>query len=145
VNNTVVRRLQSADAAEIARISSSITGAAHGADFQQVIGKQALSEDDASFVAERDNKLIGYCISYVVSGSFGMEKGAWLALIGVDPHVMGQGIGDMLAKKVFRHYKARGITEINTSVRWDSTDMLSFFKSLGFQRSDFINLHKSIK
>ena len=35
--------------------------------------------------------------------------------------------------------------DIYTSVRWDSTDLLSFFKTLGFQRSDFINLHKSLE
>ncbi|MCX5832509.1 MAG: GNAT family N-acetyltransferase [Deltaproteobacteria bacterium] len=145
MNNTTVRRLHPADAVEISRISSSITGAEHRADFQQVIGRQAQSEDDASFVAERDNKLVGYCISYMVSGSFGMEKSAWLALIGVDPNFMGQGIGEMLANGVLKHYKACGITEIYTSVRWDSTDMLSFFKTMGFQRSDFINLHKRLK
>ena len=145
MSNIVVRRLHPADAGEIARISSSITGAAHRADFHEVIGRQAQSEGDASFVAERDNILVGYCISYVVSGSFGMEKSAWLALIGVDPNFMGQGIGEMLAKEVFSHYKARGITSIYTSVRWDSTDMLSFFKTLGFQRSDYINLHKSLE
>ena len=35
--------------------------------------------------------------------------------------------------------------DIYTSVRWDSTDLLSFFKTLGFQRSDFISLHKSLE
>jgi hypothetical protein len=30
-------------------------------------------------------------------------------------------------------------------VRWDSTDMLSFFKTLGFDRSNFINLRKVLK
>jgi ribosomal protein S18 acetylase RimI-like enzyme len=145
VNNTVIRRLQPEDAVEIGRISFSITGTHNQADFQGGIGKQNQGEDDASFVAERDNKLVGYCISYVLPASFGIEKSAWVALIGVDPHVMGQGIGDMLAKEVFRHYKGRGINKIYTSVRWDSTDMLSFFKSLGFQRSDYINLHKSLE
>ena len=144
MQNTVVRRFQPDDAVEIGRISSSITGTHNQTDFQGGIGKQNPSEDDASFVAERDNKLVGYCISYVLPGSFGIEKSAWVALIGVDPNFMGQGIGDLLAKEVFSHYKARGINKIYTSVRWDSTDMLSFFKTLGFQRSDFINLHKNL-
>jgi ribosomal protein S18 acetylase RimI-like enzyme len=145
VNKIVVRRLHPDDAGEIGRISYSITGTHNQTDFQGGIGKQNQSEDDASFVAERDDKLVGYCISYVLPGSFGIEKSAWVAMIGVDPNFMGQGIGDMLAKEVFTHYKARGITNIYTSVRWDSTDMLSFFKTLGFQRSDFINLHKNLE
>jgi ribosomal protein S18 acetylase RimI-like enzyme len=145
VNNTVIRRLQPDDAGEIGRISFSITGTQNRADFQGGMGKQNQNEEDASFVAVRDDKVVGYCISYVLPGSFGIEKSAWVAMIGVDPNFMGQGIGDMLAKEVFSHYQARGITKIYTSVRWDSTDMLSFFKSLGFQRSDYINLHKSLE
>ena len=145
MNNTVIRRLRPDDAGEVGMISSSITGKHNQTDIQRVIDKQAHSEDDASFVAERDGKLVGYCISYVLSGSFGIDKSAWVAMIGVDPDCMGQGIGDMLAKEVFHHYQAYGITEIYTSVRWDSTDMLSFFKTLGFQRSDFINLHKTLE
>ena len=145
MNNAVIRRLLPADADEIGRISSSITGKLNRIDFHNVISKQANSEDDASFVAVRDNKLVGYCISYVLSGSFGIEKSAWVAMIGVDPNHMGQGIGEVLAKEALNHYKVRGITKIFTSVRWDSTDLLSFFKTLGFQRSDFINLHKSLE
>ena len=145
MNNTFVRRLLPDDAGEIGRISSAITGANNQTDFQCVIGRQAHNEDDASFVAERGSKLVGYCISYVLSGSFGMDKSAWVAMIGVDPNFMGQGIGEMLAKETLNHYKARGITQIYTSVRWDSTDMLSFFKTLGFNRSDYMNLHKSLE
>lgn len=145
MNNTVIRRLLPADADEIGLISSSITGKLNRIDFHNVISKQAHSEDDASFVAERDNKLVGYCISYVLSGSFGIEKSAWVAMIGVDPNFMGQGIGEMLANEALHHYKERGIIKIYTSVRWDSTDLLSFFKTLGFQRSDFINLQKSLE
>ena len=145
MNKTVIRRLRPDDADEIGRISSSITGKHNRTDLQRVIDKQAHSEDDASFVAERDGKLVGYCISHVLSGSFGIGKSAWVAMIGVDPSLMGQGIGEMLAKEALNHYKSCGITNIYTSVRWDSTDLLSFFKTLGFQRSDFINLHKSLE
>jgi len=36
------------------------------------------------------------------------------------------------------------VKKIYTSVRWDSTDLLSFFKAVGFERSDFINLRKDL-
>jgi hypothetical protein len=49
-----------------------------------------------------------------------------------------------MAQKIFEIYKASGIETVYTSVRWDSTDMLSFFKTLGFDRSKFINLRKVI-
>jgi hypothetical protein len=46
---------------------------------------------------------------------------------------------------VFEFYKRKGITNIHTSVMWDSTDLLSFFKTIGFDRSEFINLRKKLE
>lgn len=97
-----------------------------------------------SYVAEYKGKVVGYMITYILSGGFGMGKSAWIATLGVEPKLMGQGIGKTLAKKIFDFYKERGIQNIYTSVRWDSTDLLSFFKTLGFDRSVFINLRKNI-
>ena len=145
MDNTVIRRLKPEDTNEIKRISSAISRAYDKTDFAQIVKKQSQSDDDASFVAERENRLVGYLISYTLSGSFGMAKSAWLAMLGVDPKFMGQGIGEMLANETLKFYKMQGVKDIYTSVRWDSTDLLSFFKTLGFQRSDFINLHKSLE
>jgi N-acetylglutamate synthase-like GNAT family acetyltransferase len=58
---------------------------------------------------------------------------------------MGQGIGKRLADEIFKFCKEKGVTNVFTSVSWDSTDILSFFKTLGFNRSDFINLRKSLE
>ena len=113
-------------------------------DDDGVIETQVGRTGDANFVAEYQGRLVGYMISYILSGSFGIEKSAWIAMLGVDPEFMGQGIGKGLAKETFRFFKVEGIKNIYTSVRWDSTDLLSFFKTLGFNRSNFINLHKSI-
>ncbi|MFC1884183.1 GNAT family N-acetyltransferase [Thermodesulfobacteriota bacterium] len=55
---------------------------------------------------------------------------------------MGRGVGKKLADKILDRYKEMGVKNIYTSVRWDSADLLSFFKTLGFARSDFINLMK---
>jgi N-acetylglutamate synthase-like GNAT family acetyltransferase len=57
---------------------------------------------------------------------------------------MGEGIGAKLAEEIFEIYRAQGIENVYTSVRWDSTDLLSFFKTLGFDRSNFINLRKDL-
>jgi len=57
---------------------------------------------------------------------------------------MGKGIGLKLAGKICEVYKNKGIKNIYSSVLWDSTDVLSFFKKLGFERSEFINLKKKL-
>jgi len=47
-----------------------------------------------------------------------------------------------MARRVFDELTKMNIKNIFTSVKWDSVDLLSFFKSLGFDRCEFINLKK---
>jgi ribosomal protein S18 acetylase RimI-like enzyme len=140
-----IRRLEKEDAEEISKIYGAITMQPVSADFKRVVEEHALREDGACFVAERDGKIAGFMISYILTAGFGMPKSAWIATLGVDPNCMGQGIGASLAEEIFKYYKDQGIENIYTSVRWDSTDLLSFFKTLGFDRSNFINLRKVLE
>jgi ribosomal protein S18 acetylase RimI-like enzyme len=142
VDKVQIRKLQKEDAYEISRIYAAITRKDVDSDFKRVVEEHALRDDEACFVAEREGKVVGFMISYILTAGFGMTKSAWIATLGVDPNFMGRGIGASLAKEIFKYYKAQGIENVYTSVRWDSTDMLSFFKTLGFDRSNFINLRK---
>jgi len=145
VNKVLIRRLKIEDADDITRIHGAITQSPVQIDYKRVIEEQAGKADEASFVAELHGKVVGYMISYIFYGGFGIEDSAWIAMFGVDPKYMGQGIGKELGKEIFSFYKGKGIKNIYTSVRWDSTDLLSFFKTLGFDRSNFINLRKTLE
>jgi len=140
-----IRRICAKDAADISRIQAAITQSPVAIDFGHIIEDQARKGEDASLVAVHNGRVVGYMISYTVFGGFGLEKGAaWIATLGVDPKFMGQGIGKRLAEEILAVYQQKGITDIYTSVRWDSVDLLSFFKALGFDRSNFINLRKDL-
>jgi ribosomal protein S18 acetylase RimI-like enzyme len=145
VDQVEIRKLKKEDAEEISQIYGAITMQPVSDDFKRVVEEHALKEDEACFVAERDGKVVGFMISYILTAGFGMPKSAWIATLGVDPKFMGQEIGASLAKEIFKYYKEHGIDNVYTSVRWDSTDLLSFFKTLGFDRSNFINLRKLIE
>jgi hypothetical protein len=56
---------------------------------------------------------------------------------------MGGGIGKALVKASL-NIQAEGVREIYTALRWDAVDMVSFFISVGFDRSEFINLGKHL-
>ena len=144
MDNLLIRKLKKKDAEEISKIYHTITKSTNIDDFRKIVAKQAQREEDASFVAELNGKVVGYLISYTLIGGFGIANSAWVANIGVNPKFMGQGIGEKMAEEIFKYYENKGIKDIYTSVRWDSTDLLSFFKNLGFDRSNFINLKKNI-
>ena len=145
VDKVQIRKLVKEDAHEISRIYTAITRNAVDSDFKRVIEEHALRDDQACFVAEHEDKVVGFMISYILTAGFGITKSAWIATLGVDPNFMGMGIGASLAEEIFKYYNAQGIENVYTSVRWDSTDLLSFFKTLGFDRSNFINLRKTIE
>jgi ribosomal protein S18 acetylase RimI-like enzyme len=144
VKNLVIRRIKMEDADAISRIEASITKSSVKTDFRNIIEERVRKSEDISFVAEIDGRIVGYMISYILYGGFGLDKSAWIATLGVDPKYMGQSIGKSLAEEILIAYRQRGISHIFTTVRWDSVDLLSFFKTLGFDRSDFINLKKEL-
>jgi predicted N-acetyltransferase YhbS len=145
MENIHIRKIEMEDADAIRRIHEAITKSPAKIDFGRIIRDQEQKGGDASFVAAMGGKIVGYMISYTVNAGFGLDKSAWIATLGVDPRFMGQGIGRQLAEAVFLAYREMGVRNILTSVRWDSADLLSFFKTLGFDRSDFINLLKEME
>lgn len=144
MENVGIRKLDPADADEVSKIYAAITQKEVKADFKKMIIEQAQKEADACFVAEIEGKVVGYMISYILTGSFGITESAWIPMLGVHPNHMGQGIGKAMAEEVFRFYKAKGIKHVFTTVRWHSADLLSFFHTLDFDRSGFINLEKEL-
>ena len=141
----LIRRMKKTDAEAIGKIAATIEKKPSLLDFKEIVSEEVRRRVDTSYVAEIKGKVVGFMISYITYGSFGADRCAWIAMFGVDPKLMGQGIGKRLAEETFKVYKEKGITEVFTSVRWDATDILSFFKTLGFERSNFINLWKMLE
>ena len=139
-----IRKLRPGDAEQIGSIYSGITHKSLNEDFKRLVEEHARGEEDVCLVAELEGRIVGFMISYILTLGFGIEKSAWIATLGVHPKCMGQGVGAEMARKVFEIYKSQGVASVYTSVRWDSVDLLSFFKTLGFDRSNFINLRKSL-
>lgn len=144
-NDLSIRNWRPEDVAGICEIYSLITNKAVDADFTRIVLERAHDTGNgAHFVAELDKKIVGFMISFILPFGFGAEDCAYIATMGVHPKYMDKGIGAGMTKEVFMFYKAKGISRVYTSVRWDSTDLLSFCKSMGFERSDYINLHVNI-
>ncbi len=145
MDNVLIRRMQAADWEKIGSIYAAITQKTVQDEFKRIVEKSTQSETDASFVAELDGVVVGYMIGSVLNGGFGIQKAVWITMFGVNPQCMGRGVGRTLANAIFEFSKSKGIKNLYTSVRWDSSDLLSFFKTLGFGRSEFINLTKVLE
>jgi N-acetylglutamate synthase-like GNAT family acetyltransferase len=145
VNAVNIRKISPADMASIQEIRKAISKEDESEEFIRFLERQVSDESgESNLVAEIKGRVVGYMISTILYAGFGLKKSAWIMAIGVHPDYMGQGIGLELACKTCDIYKAKGVDNIYSSVLWDSTDVLSFFKKLGFERSDFINLKRKL-
>jgi len=140
-----IREIRLEDTQAIQDIRIAISEEDAQVDFQKLV-EQHLAEGNAktSLVAEVNGRVAGYMISTTLYAGFGIGKSAWIVSIGVHPDFMGQGLGLTLADSICEIYRKKGVKSIYSSVMWDSIDVLSFFKKLGFTRSEFINLKKDL-
>ena len=139
-----IRKLTARDLPQVVAIQGIITRQKVTAEKIAILKEHIKKEGNISLVAVADQRVVGFLISELMTNSFGLDQGGWIKNVGVLPQYMGKGIGQSLAKQLFDAYRRKGINEIFTTSRWDWGDLLSFFKSLGFERSNFINLYKKL-
>lgn len=139
-----IRKLLVKDLPKVIEIQEAITKSKVPSERKDILRGHIQKEGNISLVALVEGQVCGYVISEIMTNSFGIDQGGWIENLGVHPKHMGEGIGQTLVTYLFEAYKKREIFEIYTAVRWDSVDMLSFFKSIGFDRSNFINLFKKL-
>jgi ribosomal protein S18 acetylase RimI-like enzyme len=138
------RTIQAEDVPQIIAIQESIRQKKVSRKWVQMVEGHLQQHDRFGYVALKGDQIVGFITGEVKGEGFGLEQSGWISWIGVHPREMGTGIGQVLAEKLFDSFRRKGIRDIYTSVRWDSADMLSFFKSIGFDRSTFINLIKHL-
>ncbi len=139
-----IRKLTARDLAQVVAIQGIITRQKVTAEKIAILKEHIKKDGNISLVAVADKQVVGFLISELMTNSFGLDQGGWIKNVGVLPQYMGKGIGQSLANHLFDAYRRKGINEIFTASRWDWGDLLSFFKSLGFERSNFINLYKKL-
>jgi ribosomal protein S18 acetylase RimI-like enzyme len=139
-----IRQLELKDKSAIFEIQESITKHKADKDWEQLVEGYIKNSGDTSLVAEVDGKVAGFMLGDIKVYGFGAGRSGWIEVIGVHPRYMGSGIGKKLGGELINIFKTKNVKHIFTSVRWDSGDLLAFFKSIGFDRSNFINLEKKI-
>ena len=139
-----IRKLTARDLPQVVAIQGIITRQKVTAEKIAILKEHIKKEGNISLVAVADKRVVGFLISELMTNSFGLDQGGWIKNVGVLPPYMGKGIGQALANELFDAYRRKGINEIFTASRWDWGDLLSFFKSLGFDRSHYINLYKKL-
>ncbi len=96
--------------------------------------------------AELDGKLVGFVFAEARLWEFGLaDKSGWIKVLGIDPDYQGKGIGRKLGETLLEHFKRKKIRKIRTLVNWYDGELISYFKSLGFDILNMIPLEKELE
>jgi N-acetylglutamate synthase-like GNAT family acetyltransferase len=96
--------------------------------------------------AEIDGKLVGFVFSEARLWEFGLaEKSGWIKVLGIDPDYQGKGIGKKLGETLLMHFKRNKIRKVRTLVNWYDGELISYFKSMGFDILNMIPLEKELE
>ncbi len=140
-----IRPITEEELLEVVRIQESIIQKKVAPGWLNLVKMHLAKPDCVALAAVRQSEVIGFFFGEVNHGFFGLEHSGWIEMFGVDPKYMGQGVGRALAQAVFERFRAAGVRDIYTAVRWDSGDLLAFFKELGFSLSNFITLKTKLE
>jgi len=95
--------------------------------------------------AEVDAKLIGFIFGEIKIWEFGRgETTGWIKVLGVDREYQGMGVGHKLGETLLNHFKKKNVKKVRTLVDWYEGDLISYFKSLGFNMLSMLPLEKEI-
>jgi ribosomal protein S18 acetylase RimI-like enzyme len=95
--------------------------------------------------AEIDGKLVGFIISEVRRWEFGVGgMTGWILILGVDQDYQGMGAGHKLSSTLLDHFRKKNIIKIRTMVEWHEGELISYFRSLGFNMLGMLPLEKEI-
>ena len=139
-----LREFARADIPQMVAIQQAITKKKASRAWTRMVERHLEDSEGIGFVAVRDGRVLGFVIGEVKGEGFGLHQSGWIEVVGVHPQAMGEGIGKAVIDKLFESFRRKKIRNVYTAVRWDSVDMVSFFKSVGFGLSDFINLTRRL-
>lgn len=140
-----IRKLNIEDLDAIVEIDYLVLGNKRPTYWQQKIedmGDETLSK---SLVAELDGKVEGFIMGTVSGWEFGIPNTiGWIDTIGIKPMYQKQGMATFLFKAILEEFKNSEVENIYTLVQWEDWDLMCFFKSMGFDRGQMINLEYKI-
>ncbi len=141
-----IRPLEERDVPRCVEIETAVLGGKRPGTLRgSLTAYLSKGERDACLAAELDGKLVGFLVGDVRTWDFGEdEEVGWIRIVGIDPAYQGKGVGKALGEALMKYFGERGITKVRTTVEWDSGDLIAYFRTLGFERSGFIGLERTL-
>jgi len=142
--NVTIRRMRTQDTDAVLRINETITGRPHEAQWESRIIDHLSANPLGCLVAEQDRTIVGFILGAIRGWEFGIPKTGWIEIVGVDPAFHRKGVAKLLIEKLHVYFRNHNVERVMTMMNWNEGGMVSFFRAVGFERSEFIILEKGV-
>ena len=140
-----IRSLNELDIARIVSIDERLTGVYRPEVWERRVMYYLRRNPDLSQVAEMNGKVVGFMLSDLRGGEFGLEDtSGWIERFGVDPDSQGRSLGRRLFEAVVTQLKGQGATTIRTLVEKKDTELAGFLRAVGFKDAPLVSLEMRI-
>ncbi len=140
-----IRPLTELDITRITAIDERLTGVYRPDVWERRIAYYLRRDPDACQVAEVGEKVVGFMLSDVRGGEFGLEEtSGWIERFGVDPDFQGRSIGRRLFESTVAYLKQHGAVAVRTLVGPEDGDLAAFLRAVGFSSAPLIALERRL-
>jgi len=140
-----IRSLSELDIARIVAIDERLSGVYRPEVWERRVMYYLRRDPDASQVAEMGGTVVGFMLSDLRGGEFGLEEtSGWIERFGVDPDYQGRSIGRRLFEAVVEHLKRQGATTVRTLVEKKDSELATFLRAVGFKDAPLVALEMRI-
>ena len=139
-----VRRMRTQDGDAVLRINEKITGRPHEAQWESRIIEHLSANPLGCLVAEEEGTIVGFILGSIRGWEFGIPKTGWIEIVGVAPEFHKKGVAKALIGKLHVYFRNHNVLRVMTMVNWNDGGLVSFFRAVGFERSEFIILDKGV-
>jgi ribosomal protein S18 acetylase RimI-like enzyme len=133
-----VRRYESLDRAEVVEMWSACGLVRAWNDPDRDIERKLHHDADGLLVLELDGRVVGS----VMVGYEGHR--GWVNYLAVDPAQRGKGFGALLMVAAERRLADAGCPKVNLQVRSANTDVVDFYRHLGYAVDDVVSMGKRL-
>lgn len=139
-----IRDLTESDIPGILAIDRKITGKNNSDYWQEKAIGYLRRGGSACLVAEVNGQLAGFILGEIRGWEFGVHLTGWLEIVGVDPSYHRKGVGRELVESLCQRFVEAGVDTVRIMVDWNAGDLVSYFMSSGFHRSEYIILERRL-
>jgi len=141
-----IRRMERKDIHEVLTLYRTVGGSErYVIDFRDLASVNPGTPPDVSFVAEVDDKLVGFSINRSWFLMVPRTEVCIIHAILVHPDYQGRGVGRKLIQALLYHCQIEDIGTVRALIPEGNKELRNLFERQGFQCSPIVNFDKTIE